>query len=218
MSSVWTSLLSVWSPRSDFVRFAVDYYDSVRFAFLRRHRNAYNMVLHKYGDILYKGLKEAIEFHLREVAERVSSAADSNFLAELNKAWADHKVSMLMIRDILMYMVSGRTLLLITEYEFHMPMHSHLRSLFLFRCYYYYYYYCFPSVVRTPFVLGPCLCPTSKCVECIRSRLGTVPRCGGTRCTHSRSSIEHAARLGATRENRRADSERNIEEYHSDAS
>lgn len=72
---------------------------------LIRNRNAYNMVLHKYGDRLYEGLKEVVNLHLKDVAEKVASANDLKFLDSLNEAWSDHKISMLMIRDILMYMV-----------------------------------------------------------------------------------------------------------------
>jgi hypothetical protein len=63
------------------------------------------MVLHKHGDILYNGLKEVVNDHLKWIASNVSSAIEDNFLPELRKAWNDHKTSMLMIRDILMYMV-----------------------------------------------------------------------------------------------------------------
>eukprot|EP01105_Mastigella_eilhardi_P010313 TRINITY_DN2407_c0_g2_i1.p1 TRINITY_DN2407_c0_g2~~TRINITY_DN2407_c0_g2_i1.p1 ORF type:complete len:748 (+),score=248.08 TRINITY_DN2407_c0_g2_i1:140-2383(+) len=73
-------------------------------SFEELYRNAYNMVLHKYGERLYKGLTEVVEEHLRAVGEQVATAVDDTFLQALNKAWADHKVSMLMIRDILMYM------------------------------------------------------------------------------------------------------------------
>jgi len=73
-------------------------------SFEELYRNAYNMVLHKYGDMLYNGLKQTVEDHLKEIAGVVSAAVDENFLQELNKAWGDHKISMLMIRDILMYM------------------------------------------------------------------------------------------------------------------
>ena len=69
------------------------------------HRNAYNMVLHKHGDILYNGLKEVVNEHLKGVAANVSASIEENFLPELRKSWNDHKTSMLMIRDILMYMV-----------------------------------------------------------------------------------------------------------------
>jgi len=73
-------------------------------SFEELYRNAYNMVLHKYGDLLYNGLKGVVDEHLKEIANQVASSVDENFLAELNKAWSDHKISMLMIRDILMYM------------------------------------------------------------------------------------------------------------------
>lgn len=63
------------------------------------------MVLHKYGDKLYQGLKDVVDTHLKEVAESVSGANDDNFLVSLQQAWQDHTQSMLMIRDILMYMV-----------------------------------------------------------------------------------------------------------------
>jgi len=63
------------------------------------------MVLHKYGDRLYKGLQQAVDEHLKEVATTVAESNDETFMDALNKAWNDHKISMLMIRDILMYMV-----------------------------------------------------------------------------------------------------------------
>ncbi|KAF2077580.1 hypothetical protein CYY_001121 [Polysphondylium violaceum] len=73
-------------------------------SFEELYRNAYNMVLHKHGEILYNKLKKMVDKHLKVVAQKVSSAVDEYFLSELNKSWIDHKTSMLMIRDILMYM------------------------------------------------------------------------------------------------------------------
>lgn len=73
-------------------------------SFEELYRNAYNMVLHKQGDTLYNGLKSVVDEHLKGVASRVAMAIDDYFLQELNKSWQDHKISMLMIRDILMYM------------------------------------------------------------------------------------------------------------------
>lgn len=73
-------------------------------SFEELYRNAYNMVLHKYGDRLYSGLRDVVNQHLREVAEQVTSVHDDQFLDAINTAWNEHKVSMLMIRDILMYM------------------------------------------------------------------------------------------------------------------
>jgi cullin 3 len=73
-------------------------------SFEELYRNAYNMVLHKYGDKLYNGLKSVVDAHLKEIAQKVVSTNDDHFLHTLNEVWADHTQSMLMIRDILMYM------------------------------------------------------------------------------------------------------------------
>lgn len=95
-------------------------------SFEELYRNAYNMVLHKYGDKLYSGLKDVVDKHLVEVAEDVAAANDDKFLTVLNEAWTDHTQSMLMIRDILMYMDR--------VYVVHNNVHSvYDLGLFLFR-------------------------------------------------------------------------------------
>jgi len=72
-------------------------------SFEELYRNAYNMVLHKFGDKLYSGLSDTITAHLKTVAEHVQSANDAEFLNELKDKWDKHKISSIMIRDILMY-------------------------------------------------------------------------------------------------------------------
>lgn len=76
------------------------------------NRNAYNMVLHKYGDKLYLGLQDVVDEHLHGIANHVANAPDHNFLEAVNEAWNEHDRSMLMIRDILMYMVRRKQLFL----------------------------------------------------------------------------------------------------------
>ena len=76
-------------------------------SFEELYRTAYNMVLHKFGDKLYQGLTDTITAHLKTVAEQVQSANDTEFLNELKDKWDKHKISSIMIRDILMYMVRG---------------------------------------------------------------------------------------------------------------
>ncbi|KAI5737524.1 hypothetical protein M8J76_014379 [Diaphorina citri] len=66
-------------------------------SFEELYRNAYTMVLHKHGERLYSGLKEVVR-------EDVLKSLNNNFLQTLNQAWNDHQTSMVMIRDILMYM------------------------------------------------------------------------------------------------------------------
>merc|ERR1711892_1353039 len=74
-------------------------------SFEELYRTAYTMVLHKHGERLYSGLKEVVTNHLEsKVRHDVLQALNNNFLQTLNAAWNDHQTSMVMIRDILMYM------------------------------------------------------------------------------------------------------------------
>ena len=77
-------------------------------SFEELYRNAYTMVLHKHGEKLYAGLRDVVTEHLvTKVRQDVLDSLNNNFLQTLNKAWNDHQTSMVMIRDILMYMVSN---------------------------------------------------------------------------------------------------------------
>lgn len=69
-----------------------------------REWNAYNMVLHKFGEKLYSGLVNTMSFHLKEISKGIEAAQGELFLVELNRKWADHNKALQMIRDILMYM------------------------------------------------------------------------------------------------------------------
>lgn len=74
-------------------------------SFEELYRNAYTMVLHKHGERLYSGLKQVVTDHLTEkIRKDVVNSLNNNFLDTLNAAWNDHQTSMVMIRDILMYM------------------------------------------------------------------------------------------------------------------
>ncbi|XP_027358110.1 cullin-3B-like isoform X2 [Abrus precatorius] len=73
-------------------------------SFEELYRNAYNMVLHKFGEKLYSGLVTTMTSHLREISQSIESAQGEIFLEELNRKWVDHNKALQMIRDILMYM------------------------------------------------------------------------------------------------------------------
>jgi len=74
-------------------------------SFEELYRNAYTLVLHKYGDRLYNGLTDTVTNHLRHnVRPYVEESLNTNMLSELIKAWNDHTTAMTMIRDILMYL------------------------------------------------------------------------------------------------------------------
>lgn len=67
-------------------------------------RNAYNMVLHKFGEKLYSGLVTTMTSHLSDISKSIEAAQGELFLEELNRKWLDHNKALQMIRDILMYM------------------------------------------------------------------------------------------------------------------
>ncbi|KOM31428.1 hypothetical protein LR48_Vigan01g098300 [Vigna angularis] len=73
-------------------------------SFEELYRNAYNMVLHKFGEKLYSGLVATMTGHLKDIAQSVEAAQGGSFLEELNRKWNDHNKALQMIRDILMYM------------------------------------------------------------------------------------------------------------------
>ncbi|CAN6484622.1 unnamed protein product [Victoria cruziana] len=73
-------------------------------SFEELYRNAYNMVLHKYGDKLYSGLVSTMTWHLKEISKSIEAAQGGLFLDELNRKWRDHNKALEMVRDILMYM------------------------------------------------------------------------------------------------------------------
>lgn len=73
-------------------------------SFEELYRNAYNMVLHKFGDKLYSGLVFTMTEHLKEISKSIEAAQGGLFLEELNRKWAEHNKALQMIRDILMYM------------------------------------------------------------------------------------------------------------------
>ncbi|KAH6822407.1 cullin 3 [Perilla frutescens var. hirtella] len=73
-------------------------------SFEELYRNAYNMVLHKFGEKLYSGLVSTMTFHLQTMSKSIEAAHGGSFLEELNSKWSDHNKALQMIRDILMYM------------------------------------------------------------------------------------------------------------------
>ena len=74
-------------------------------SFDNMYKTAYTMVNDNYGKSLYVGVKEVITDHLEEeVLPAVLEGLNNNFLQTVNSAWEDHKASLEMIRDILLYL------------------------------------------------------------------------------------------------------------------
>jgi cullin 3 len=73
-------------------------------SFEELYRNAYNLVLHKHGALLYEGVTAKLSSHLASTVEKLAETPDARLLEEMAKAWKEHTITMIMIRDILMYM------------------------------------------------------------------------------------------------------------------
>ena len=73
-------------------------------SFEELYRNAYNLVLHKHGTLLYDGVSEKVSSHLLDIVEHLANVPDSILLEDMAHTWNEHQITMIMVRDILMYM------------------------------------------------------------------------------------------------------------------
>lgn len=68
------------------------------------HRNAYNMVVNKHGDLLYSGLVQTSTQHLQKVAARIAAVPGDAILTSMRTEWDAHIQSFKLISQILMHM------------------------------------------------------------------------------------------------------------------
>lgn len=108
---------NTWPALSRNIR-EIQHNNAHNLSFEENHRFAYNMVLNRQGELLYKGLGELVVEHLNELAdEYIIPAFPINpeqqthegevLLKALRKVWDDHTSSMTKIGQILKYMVSS---------------------------------------------------------------------------------------------------------------
>jgi cullin 3 len=64
-----------------------------KLSFEELYRNAYNLVLHKHGTLLYEGVTEKLNQHLSDTANRLADVPDSSLLEDIASTWAEHQVS-----------------------------------------------------------------------------------------------------------------------------
>lgn len=93
----------IWQKLSEAIR-EIHNQNASALSFEELYRNAYNLVLHKHGDLLYTGVCRSVQEHLGRVAVEVANAPNETLLAVVAKCWSDHQLTMMMVRDILMYM------------------------------------------------------------------------------------------------------------------
>lgn len=93
----------IWSSLGDAID-EIHHRNASSLSFEELYRNAYNLVLHKHGDLLYSGVSDRLATHLLETVQRLADIPDSSLLEEMAHAWSEHRITMVMVRDILMYM------------------------------------------------------------------------------------------------------------------
>ena len=62
-------------------------------SFEELYRNAYNLVLHKHGTLLYEGVSEKLSSHLLDTVDRLADLPDSSMLEDIASTWSEHQVS-----------------------------------------------------------------------------------------------------------------------------
>ena len=62
-------------------------------SFEELYRNAYNLVLHKHGTLLYDGVSEKLSSHLLETVSRLAEVQETKLLDEMASTWSEHQVS-----------------------------------------------------------------------------------------------------------------------------
>ena len=65
-----------------------------KLSFEELYRNAYNLVLHKHGNLLYDGVSAKLSDHLLATVNRLAEIPDSSLLEEIASTWTEHQVSL----------------------------------------------------------------------------------------------------------------------------
>lgn len=92
-----------WSKLQDALRRIQDR-DMADLSYEALYRYAYNMVLHKHGEFLFRGVQDELRRHLEEIQMTLESCVDEEELLESMKIhWGWYCRSLGQIRDVLMY-------------------------------------------------------------------------------------------------------------------
>ena len=68
------------------------------------YRTAYELCLNRYGELLYSGVHDELALRCRSIASELADVADESLLPSLLASYADYRISLAMVRDVLMYM------------------------------------------------------------------------------------------------------------------
>lgn len=73
-------------------------------SFEELYRQSYNLCLNKHGDLLYNGTQNTIRSKVSAAIREVAALPDDVLLDAILNVWNEHKTTLTMIKDILMYM------------------------------------------------------------------------------------------------------------------
>ena len=73
------------------------------------YRSAYYLILHRYGDMTYKNLTQALEANFFKYFQRVNSLQDEDFLEHLQTIWFEAKMMIKITKNIFLYMDKNYT-------------------------------------------------------------------------------------------------------------
>jgi len=65
-------------------------------SFEELYRNAYNLVLHKHGTLLYDGVSDKLRSHLLDTVGRLAQVEETSLLEEMASTWSEHQVGILL--------------------------------------------------------------------------------------------------------------------------
>ena len=93
---IWKSLERCITQIFDFQAF--------KLSFEELYRKAYDLVIHKYGELLYNGVHESFKKQSTIILTQLLNDSPSMLFDNFYKSWTDFKSAINMIKDILMYM------------------------------------------------------------------------------------------------------------------
>ena len=93
---IWRSLEKCISQIFDFQAF--------KLSFEELYRKAYDLVIHKYGELLYNGVGESFKGQSLLIFSQLQNETPQLLFENFFRSWTDYKSAINMIKDILMYM------------------------------------------------------------------------------------------------------------------
>jgi len=80
----------IWNSLGDAID-EIHHRNASSLSFEELYRNAYNLVLHKHGDLLYSGVSDRLATHLLETVQKLAEIPDSSLLEEMAHAWSERE-------------------------------------------------------------------------------------------------------------------------------